>query len=120
VSRLKANTKQNKKSQNATRLVYAETVGPTTGVGLLSKIASIFSIISGVNFGITSIALRLSMTCSGFDAPRMTVDVFGFLASHARARWVTVQLSSVRCEINQLIQLSNKDENGTYHPQPTS
>ena len=87
MSRLKAKTKQKtKKVRTRCALVYAEMVGPTTGVGLLSRIASIFCIISGVNFGITSIALRLSMTCSGFDAPRMTVDVFGFTASHARAR----------------------------------
>jgi hypothetical protein len=45
----------------------------------------------------TSSAFKLSRTCSGFEAPRMTVLVFGFLATHASARCVMVQPSSIRC-----------------------
>jgi hypothetical protein len=56
--------------------------------------ASILSMISGVSLGMTSSAFRLSRTCSGFEAPRMTVLVFGFLATHASARCVTEQPSS--------------------------
>ena len=67
----------------------------TVGTGLLSKIFSIFSMISGVSLGRTSNALRFSRTCSGFDAPRMTVDVLGFLATHASASAVGVVPSSV-------------------------
>lgn len=69
----------------------------TKGEGLLSKIFSIFSRTSGVSFGITSSALRLSRTCSGFDAPRMTVLVLGLTANQARARWLILQPSSDRC-----------------------
>ena len=58
----------------------------TSGFGLLSKIFSILSKTSGVNFGSTSSALRLSMTCSGREAPKMTVLVLGCLATQARAR----------------------------------
>ena len=61
----------------------------------MPKIVSIFFMISGVNFGITSRALRLSMTCSGLLAPRMIVLVFGFLASQAGTSWVVLQPSSV-------------------------
>ena len=66
----------------------------TWSSGLLSRIFSIFSITSGVNLGMTSIALRFSMICSGLDAPRMTVDVLGFFAIHAKASAVTVVSSS--------------------------
>src|SRR5882762_6824019 len=69
--------------------------GRTGGSGLLPKIFSIFSIISGVNLGMTSRALRLSMTCSGLLAPRIIVLVFGSLASHASASWAVLQSSSV-------------------------
>jgi len=65
-----------------------------SGPGLFCRISSILAMISGVNLGMTSRALRFSSTCSGLDAPRMTVDVFGFTATHARARCVTLQLSS--------------------------
>lgn len=67
----------------------------TKGGGLLSKILSILSMISDVNFGMTSRAFRLSMTCWGEEAPRIIVLVLVFLASQARARAVTVQDSSV-------------------------
>lgn len=39
-------------------------------------------------------ALRFSVTCSGLDAPRMTVDVLGFFATHAKASAETVVSSS--------------------------
>jgi len=39
-------------------------------------------------------AFKLSRTCSGLLAPRMIVLVFGFLATQAKARWVTLQPSS--------------------------
>jgi hypothetical protein len=35
------------------------------------------------------------VTCSGLDAPRMTVEVLGFFATHASARALTVVLSSM-------------------------
>jgi hypothetical protein len=54
--------------------------------GAEPRIFSIFSIITGVNLGITSRALRFSRICSGLDAPRMTVEVLGFFATQARAR----------------------------------
>ena len=54
--------------------------------GLFPKISSILLSISGVNFGMTSNAFKLSATCSGFDAPRITVLVYGFFATHAKAR----------------------------------
>lgn len=66
----------------------------TRGAGLLSKIFSILSRISGVNLGTTSKALRFSRTCLGDEAPRMTVLVLGFRMSQARARAPTVQESS--------------------------
>ena len=66
----------------------------TSSSGLLSKIFSILSITSGVNLGMTSMALRFSVTCSGLDAPRMTVDVLGFFATHAKASAETVVSSS--------------------------
>ena len=69
----------------------------THGAGLLSKIFSIFSSISGVILGITSSAFRLSVTCSGFDAPRMTVLVLGLAATQASARCVTLHPSSDQC-----------------------
>jgi len=105
ISRLKATTtkktKQNKKGKIIRTTCSQAKRGRrrTRASGLLSRIASILSIISGVNFGITSTALRLSKTCSGLDAPRMTVDVFGFFANHASASWETLQLSSVRHQI---------------------
>ena len=58
----------------------------TIGAGLLSRIASILSRTSGVSLGMTSNAFKLSRTCSGFEAPRMTVLVLGFLATQANAR----------------------------------
>jgi len=58
--------------------------------GTLPRIFSIFSSTSGVNFGMTSMALRFSVICSGLDAPRMTVDVLGFFATHANASAETV------------------------------
>lgn len=57
----------------------------TTGDGLLSSIFSIFSIISSVSRGRTPNAFKFSVTCSGLVAPRMTVEVFGFFATQARA-----------------------------------
>lgn len=66
----------------------------TQGEGLFPTISSIFSRTAGVSLGMTSSALRLSKTCSGLDAPRMTVEVFGFRATHASARCDTLQLSS--------------------------
>lgn len=57
----------------------------TSGAGLLLRICSISSNIAGVNFGMTSSALRFSTTCSGFDAPRMTVLVVGMRATQAKA-----------------------------------
>ncbi len=44
--------------------------------GLLPRISSICDMISGVSFSIRSSDLRFSMICSGFDAPRMTVETF--------------------------------------------
>jgi hypothetical protein len=58
----------------------------TSRMGLFQSIASIFSIISSVGRGRTSSALRFSCNYSGELAPRMTLDVFGFLATHAKAR----------------------------------
>lgn len=58
--------------------------------GLFPNIFSISSKISGVNFGTTSSAFRLSSTCSGLLAPNRIVLVFGFLASHANAKCVIV------------------------------
>jgi len=72
----------------------------TGASGALPKIFSIFSKTSRVNFGITSSALRFCLTCSGFDAPRITVDVLGFLATHARARALTVVLSSAASNLD--------------------
>jgi hypothetical protein len=80
----------------------------TTGSGLFSRMASILSMTSGVNLGKTSSALRLSRTCSGFVAPKMTVDVLGFFATQARARCATLQLSSRYRECDQ-----NKDASKT-------
>lgn len=68
----------------------------TGGLGLFLTMFSIFSRISGVNFGITSIALRLSRTCAGLVAPRMTVLVFGFRATQANASCPTVHPRSAR------------------------
>ena len=62
----------------------------TNGAGLFCRISSISAKISGVSFGKTSIALRFSMTCSGFEAPRMTVEVLGWRATQARARAAVV------------------------------
>lgn len=73
----------------------------TTGVGLLARILSIFAIISGVSLGMTSRALRLSTICWGRVAPKMTVDVLGFLATHARAKAVGVVFNSVNDTIMQ-------------------
>ena len=67
--------------------------GPTS-LGRFPRIASTFSIIAGVRRGRTSSALRLSITCWGLDAPRITVDVCGCLAIHASASAVGVVLSS--------------------------
>jgi hypothetical protein len=64
------------------------------GAGLLPRMSSIFASTSGVSFGMTSSALRLSATCAGRDAPRMTDDVFGFRATHASARCASLQSSS--------------------------
>lgn len=66
------------------------------GAGLLPKMPSTFSTIAGVSFGMTSSALRLSTICSGLEAPRMTVDVLGFRAIHASARWDTLHPRSVK------------------------
>lgn len=46
----------------------------TSGLGV-PTISSIFFMTSGVSFGSTSSALRFSFSCSGFDAPRITVLV---------------------------------------------
>ena len=73
---------------------------------MLSRIFSISSMISGVSLGITLSALRLSVTCSGLDAPRMTVLTLGFLAAHARARWVTVQSSLVWARVDSFLTFS--------------
>jgi hypothetical protein len=62
----------------------------TCASGSLSKIFSILCNNSGVNLGIISMALRFSMICSGLDAPRMTVEVLGFFATHAKASTETV------------------------------
>ena len=61
---------------------------------MFCKISSIFSRTGGVSFGITSRAFKFSRTCSGLDAPRMTVLVFGFAATHASASWPTLHPSS--------------------------
>lgn len=61
---------------------------------MFCKIFSIFSKTAGVSFGITSRAFKFSRTCAGLDAPRMTVLVFGLIATHARASCATVQPSS--------------------------
>lgn len=45
-------------------------------VGLLPKISSISDMISGVNFSIKSSDSRFSIICSGFEAPKMTVETF--------------------------------------------
>lgn len=66
----------------------------TAGAGLVLRISSISSKISDVNFGMTSSALMFSRTCSGFEAPRMTVLVVGKRATHAKASCETVQPSS--------------------------
>ena len=68
----------------------------TSASGVFDKIWSILRRISGVSLGTTSIALRFSVICSGFDAPRITVAVFSFFATHARANAVVLVWSSVR------------------------
>lgn len=68
----------------------------TMGAGLFPRMPSTFSTIAGVNLGMTSSALRLSTICSGFEAPRMTVDVFGLRAIHASARCDTLHPRSTR------------------------
>lgn len=78
---------------------YLAINGHTTGAGVFSRILSIFSNTSGVNFGMTSMALRFSKICSGLDAPRMTVEVLGFFATQARARAETVVPSSEKQSI---------------------
>ena len=62
------------------------TITHTASSGLFPKISSTVSKIAGVNFGMTASAFRLSVTCSGLDAPRMTVEVLGLVATHAKAR----------------------------------
>ena len=47
------------------------------------------------------------MICSGLDAPRMTVDVLGFFATHAKASAATVVSSSDKhgdADINQTFE----------------
>lgn len=41
--------------------------------------------ISGVSFSIDLSAFTFSTICSGFDAPVMTDETFGFFRHHARA-----------------------------------
>ena len=53
--------------------------------GLLARIASMRSTTSGVNCGATSSAAMFSTTCSGRDAPVMTVLTFGLRRHQAKA-----------------------------------
>lgn len=57
-------------------------------------------------------ALRLSRTCSGRDAPRMTVLVYGFFATHASARCESLQSSSAESE-SALLDGKTKVKNRT-------
>lgn len=65
----------------------------TSILGLLPNIASICSIISSVIFGSTSSAFKFCNSCAGEDTPRMTVEVLGSFATHARASAVAVDPS---------------------------
>lgn len=68
----------------------------TGASGLFPNILSILFNSSSVNLGTTSIALRFSKICSGLLAPNITVEVFGYLATHAKASAEIVVLSSKR------------------------
>ena len=87
----------------------------TKGAGFDLTIPSIFSNTEGVNFGITSKAFKLSTTCSGFEAPNMTVDVLGFMATHANARWETLQSSSGGHE-TKLLSAKERSETSKFKP----
>lgn len=76
------------------------------GDGLFFNISSILSRISGVSLGMTSNAFKFSTTCSGLEAPRITVLVFGFRAIQANARKYPF-LQSVRTCLGQLGELLN-------------
>jgi inorganic pyrophosphatase len=58
---------------------------PCSGSGLLAKISSICFITTGVSLSITSSAFIFSTTCSGLDAPVITVLTHGFFKHQARA-----------------------------------
>lgn len=62
---------------------------------MLSRIVSISARTSGVSLGSTLSASRFAVTCSGLDAPRMTVLTLGLLAAQARARAACVHPSFV-------------------------
>jgi hypothetical protein len=86
--------------------------------GAEPRIFSIFSIITGVNLGMTSRALRFSRTCSGLDAPRMTVEVLGFFATQARARADMVVCSSMKRGQYLYIYTREEAEDKSYLVRP--
>lgn len=59
-------------------------------VGLLSKIFSMSSMISGVIFGSSCRHLTLSSIWATLVAPRMTVETFSFLMVHAKLSCATL------------------------------
>lgn len=58
---------------------------PCAIYGLLPRISSISFITSSVSLGRSLMAAQLSLICSGFVAPRITVETFGFFAHQASA-----------------------------------